>query len=80
MNIAIIKSLVDQYSVSQLQSAEEALLNEAPLPISVEGKDEGEQLTHILAAIFCKQEMEKTGMNINLAVRAFSQRVRDSIN
>lgn len=80
MNIQIIKHLVDTYTIQQLKQAEEDLLNEQALKIEVEGVDEGEQLTHTLAAIFCKEIMEKEGLNINQAVRAYSQRVRDSIN
>lgn len=80
MNIAIIKKIVDLYSIEQLQAAEANLMDEKPLGIEIEGKDEGEKLTHILAAIFCKEEMAKTGVNLNLAIRAYSQRVRDSIN
>lgn len=80
MNINIIKHLVETYTTEQLQTAEQALLNEEALAIVVEGKDEGEQLTHILAAVFCQEEMAKTGININQAVRLYSQRVRGSIN
>ena len=80
MNINIIKHLVETYTTEQLQTAEQALLNEETLAIEVEGKDEGEQLTHILAAVFCQEEMTKTGININQAVRLYSQRVRGSIN
>lgn len=80
MNINIIKHLVETYTTEQLKAAEEALLNEAPLAIVVEGKDEGEQLTHILAAVFCQEEMAKDGLNLNQAVRLYSQRVRGSIN
>ncbi len=80
MNINIIKHLVETYTTEQLQTAEQALLNEETLAIAVEGKDEGEQLTHILAAVFCQEEMAKSGININQAVRLYSQRVRGSIN
>lgn len=80
MNVQIIKQIIDSYTVPQLKQAEDDLLNERPLQISIEGKDEGEQLTHILAAIFCKEVMEKEGLNLNQAVRAYSVRVRNSIN
>lgn len=80
MNIQIIKKLTETYTVEQLNAAEDDLLNERPLSIEVEGKDEGEKLTHILAAAYCKQEMQASGININQAVRLYSQRVRDSIN
>lgn len=80
MNVQIIKQITDAYSLEQLRQAEDDLLNEIPLSIVIEGSDEGEQLTHILAAIFCKEVMEKEGLNINQAVRAYSVRVRNSIN
>lgn len=80
MNVAAIKKLVEAYSLQQLNQAEDDLMNERALSIEIDGEDEGEKLTHTLAAIFCKQEMEKSDININQAVRLYSQRVRDSIN
>ncbi len=80
MNINSIKAIVENYSIEQMQTAENELLEEQPLSITIEGKDEGEQLTHILAAIFCKHEMQKENININQAIRLYSQRVRGSIN
>ncbi len=80
MNISIIKKIVESYTIEQLQMAEEALLNEQKPEIEIEGVDEGEQLTHTLAAIFCKQQMLESDITINQAVRLYSQRVRDSIS
>jgi len=80
MNIQIIKKIVETYSLAELKQAEADMLEGESLKIEIEGQDEGEQLTHILAAAFCKSEMEKDGININQAVRLYSQRVRDSIN
>jgi hypothetical protein len=80
MNVNSIKNLVQKYNLEEIQSAENSLINELSLDIEVEGKDEGEQLTHILAAIFCKQEMVDKGISINHAIRIYSQRVRGSIN
>ncbi len=79
MKIPAIKKAVENYTVEQLQAAEAALLEEQPLPIEIDGADEGERLTHILAAIFVKQEMDK-GNDLMTAVRAYSQRVRNSIS
>lgn len=80
MNVQAIKKLTDSHSIDQLRKAEEALLEELQPEIEIEGSDEGERLTHVLAAIFCKEVMEKEGLNINQAVRAYSIRVRNSIN
>lgn len=79
MKIPAIKKAVENYTVEQLQAAEAALLEEQPLPIEIEGADEGEKLTHILAAIFVKEEMDN-GSDLMTAVRAYSQRVRNSIS
>lgn len=80
MNVASIKKAVESYSLDELRKAEDDLLSEQSLAIEIEGEDEGEKLTHILAAIFCKHEMQHAGLNLNQAIRLYSQRVRSSIN
>jgi len=80
MQLPEIKRLVETYKVEELQLAEEALMNEQPLAITVEGKDEGEQLTHILAAIDILSDMQKNGLDARTALRNYTQRVRNSIN
>ena len=79
MQIPVIKKLVEQYSLAQLQSAEEAMMEEQKPAIEVEGKDEGECLTHVLAAIYIKEKVDQ-GVAFNQALRDFSQRVRKSIS
>jgi len=79
MQIPVIKKLVEQYSLVQLQSAEAAMMEEQKPAIEVEGKDEGECLTHVLASIYIKEKMEQ-GTAFNQALRDFSQRVRNSIS
>ncbi len=80
MNISSIKNATENFSIDELKQAELDLLDEKPLLIQIEGKDEGEQLTHILAAIYCKEVMEKEGINLNQAVRQYSVKVRQSIS
>lgn len=79
MKLPIIKSLVEQYSLAQLQQAEEAIVNEKTPAIEVKGDDEGEQLTHVLAAIYIKEQMA-AGMDYMSALRQYTQRVRTSIS
>jgi type II secretory pathway component PulF len=79
MQIPVIKKLVEQYSLAQFQSAEEAMMEEQKPAIEVEGKDEGECLTHVLASIYIKEKMEQ-GTAFNQALRDFSQSVRNSIS
>lgn len=79
MKIPAIKQAVENFSLEALKAAEAALYDEQPLSIEVEGDDEGEKLTHILAAIEIKENMAK-GMDFKEALRAYTGRVRNSIN
>lgn len=80
MKVPAIKKLVENYSVAQLQEAENAILEEQKPVIEIDGDDEGEQLTHILASIYIKDRMENHNTAFNQALRDFSQRVRNSIS
>ncbi len=80
MNVAVIKQIVDAYTMEQLLQAEADILNETEPRVEIGGADEGEKLTHVLAAIFCKHEMEREHININQAIRMYSQRVRGSLD
>lgn len=80
MKIPAIKKLVETYTISQLQEAEHAMMEEQKPAIDIEGDDEGEQLTHVLASIYIKDKMENEGVVFNQALRDFSQRVRKSIS
>jgi hypothetical protein len=80
MQVAIIKQLAETHTTAELLAAEEAILNEQAPAIPVEGKDEGERLTHVLAAIEIHNDMLKNGIDFRTALRNYSQRVRNSIN
>ncbi|MES2560443.1 MAG: hypothetical protein V4590_11915 [Bacteroidota bacterium] len=80
MKIAAIKKLVEQYKLAELKLAEQQLENSEPLTIEVEGDDEGEQFTHILGAIDILTRVETEQKEVNVALREFTQRVRNSIN
>lgn len=79
MKIPVIKKIAETYSLVQLREAENALYEELPLPIVIEGEDEGEQLTHILAGIQIHEDMEK-GADFKTALRNYTQRVRNSLS
>jgi len=80
MKIPAIKKLVEAYQITQLKEAEEALYEEQNLAIEVEGEDEGEQLTHIIAAIWIIEKMENESLDFKKALRAYTQKVRNSIS
>lgn len=79
MKVPVIKKLVENYSLTQLMEAEASILEEKSPFIEVEGDDEGERLTHVLASIYIKDKMENHATAFNQALRDFSQRVRNSI-
>lgn len=80
MKIPSIKKIAESYSTNDLRKAELALLEEQTPHIDIEGSDEGEQLTHIIAAIEIKEQMEKDGVPFPKALRNYTQRVRNSIS
>ncbi len=80
MQLPEIKRLAETYSIEQLHEAEDAILNEQKPAIEVGGKDEGEQLTHVLAAIEILHDMKHNQCDLRIAVRNYTQRVRNSIS
>ncbi len=80
MKIPVIKKLVETYKLDELYQAEKDLMDEKDLAIEIEGKDEGEKLTHILAAIWIIEKMRDSSVDFMTALRAYTQKVRDSIS
>ncbi len=80
MKIPVIKKLVEIETHENLLKAEQALINEEPLPIDVDGDDEGEQLTHIIAAVWIKEKMRDESLDFKAALREYTKKVRESIN
>lgn len=79
MKINVIKKLSELENLEDLKKAENAILNEEKPHITINGDDEGEQLTHVSAAIWIKEEMEKQNIDIKAALRLYTQRVRNSL-
>ena len=80
MQLSIVKQLVSDYDLAQLETAETAILDEVEPDIVVEGIDEGEKLTHIMAAIWVKKEMAKEDLPLPIALRNYTLKVRTSIS
>ncbi len=80
MNIASIRTLIETYDDHQLQQAEAALLEGETPEITIQGEDEGEQLTHVLAALWVIQHMKATDDDVMTSIRAYTKRVRSSIS
>ena len=80
MNIASIKALVEAHTDHELQQAEADILEGKELSIAIPGEDEGEQLTHVLAALWVIQNMKESDDNVMSSIRAYTKRVRKSIS
>jgi hypothetical protein len=80
MQIAVIKHLSETHSLEELKKAEEAFYEEQMPKIAIDGKDEGEKLTHVLAAINILEDMAANGVDHRTALRNYTQRVRNSIS
>lgn len=80
MNISAIKQLVDNHDLVTLQMLQSELEEEKPLSHEVIGEDEGEQLTHLLGAIWIKEQMFENGTDYKTELRNFTSRVRGSIS
>lgn len=79
MKLPVIKQLSEAFSIDVLRKAEEDLLETGNAGIEVAGDDEGEQLTHILGAIWVLEQIEQ-GVPARDALRAFAQKVRTSVS
>ena len=80
MKIPVIKILAETHSIEVLETAEAAFYDEKTPHIDVPGDDEGEQLTHVIAALEILREVEETECAFNVALRNYTQRVRNSIS
>lgn len=80
MKIPVVKKMVEQYSLEELEAAEAALAEEETPQIEIEGDDEGEKLTHAFAAIWIKKRMADEGEDLKTALRAYTSMVRGSIS
>ena len=80
MHIPTIKKLVEQVSLEDLRAAEEAILEEQSPAVEISGADEGEQLTHAIAAIWIKEHMAANGTKLMESLREYTQKVRKSID
>ncbi len=80
MQIPAIKKLIEAYSIVELRKAEALLADEKPAGIDVEGESEGDQLTHVFAAIWILDKMNSEGVKFKKALREFTSKVRESIN
>ena len=80
MQIPEIKRLVENHTLEELEKAEYCLLEEEKMSIEVAGADDGEVLTHLIAATWIIEKMESDVIPFPKALRAYTEKVRTSIS
>ncbi len=80
MKINAMKELVEAHNIAELNALTTQLENGEPLSHPVHGDDEGEQLTHLLGAVWIKEQMALNNSEFKTELRNFSSRVRESIS
>lgn len=81
MNITAIRSLVESdVSDDELRIAEADLLEERKPCIDIIGDDDGERLTHVMAALWVRAYQRETNSETMSAIREYTKKVRSSIS
>lgn len=80
MKLPAIKELVENYSLEQLKACESAMEEGEKPTLEVKGDDEGEQFTHVIAAVWVHEKMAQDGCDVRSAMREYTQKVRNSIS
>lgn len=80
MQVPAIKQLVENYELKELEEAESQLMEEQEPSIEVQGSDLGEKLTHVIAAVQVRKEMDANGTPFGKAMRNYTEKVRNSIS
>lgn len=75
MKIAEVKRIATAYSFDQIEKAVTAFEVERQNELEVTGENDGEKMSHLLAASFVRKQIDK-GLDLNTAIREYSKRVR----
>ncbi len=80
MKVPAIKDLVEKQELASLERAENEILEEKEPSIEVGGEDLGEKLTHVIAAVQIRKDMDENGLPFGKALRNYTEKVRKSIS
>jgi hypothetical protein len=75
MNVPAVRKLASENSRDVIDEAVLAFEKNRSNPLSVEGSNEGEIMSNLLAAQFVRHRMDN-GMELNVALREYGQRVK----
>ena len=78
MRKEVVRTLVDIQTKENLVAAKEAIVRGRVLPFAVEGSDESEKLTNLLAALHVL-DLVQQGVDFDAALRQYIAKVRETI-
>lgn len=74
MNVEAIQKLVEaKYPIDILDEAEMALLNEEEPLIKIDGENDGDQITTLIAAKWIIEEMQSSECDFNTALKKYEK-------
>ncbi|MBI3542979.1 MAG: hypothetical protein HY075_06880 [Deltaproteobacteria bacterium] len=79
MILNVVKELVARHTKAELDAAIATFESSLENTLGVEGKDDGEKLSNLLAASAIRARVDR-GMELNQAIREHSQRVRSILS
>ncbi|MCX6351109.1 MAG: hypothetical protein NTX03_04515 [Bacteroidetes bacterium] len=79
MKINEVKRLAEEHSLENLNQMIKEIEEGLPFEQPVAGDDEGEKLTHLLGAVWIKEQMQLNSTDVKTELRNFAARVRVSI-
>lgn len=80
MKVPAIKKAAEEHSYADLNQAKDDLLDAKELQIEIIGEDDGEQLTHIIAAMWVQEQMARREIDMRTALREYAVKVRESMS
>jgi len=80
MKTNAIRDLVIHKTLHELEILRLGLIGAEAGHEAIPGADRAEKLTHVLAAIWVKQQIENQGISLADSVRRFGARVRNTIS
>jgi hypothetical protein len=79
MNVGIVRKIASAHPLASIDEAITAFERDRSNPLQVEGKDDAEVMSHLLAAQFVRRRMDQ-GQDINAAFREYAQRVKGMLS
>lgn len=77
MKVSAIRKLVEKQTILELKQAESDIIQEKSASIEIEGKDDAEKLSNVIAALWILEEMKSKGLDFKEAFSLYNKKVRN---